>query len=390
MSCRRKIRGCINLDLNIYDTNLNFLGIIENYASLLWVRKYFEAGNFELVAPATEININLLKRCRLIEKPNSVEVGYISSIAIKMDVENGEFITVSGFFLTGLLARHIIYDAAQDDDLITVIDKQMGSLCKNPARIIDNLVIDYSTPINSKFNAGQKYYNLAEYATAICKSELCGLLIKLSHDNVKPYLLLTVHYGVNRSIEQVDNPQAVFSSEFDNLLSSEYQYSEDAAANVVYGYATVEDDVEGVTPEYLLGDGNCGFERMETAVAVSAVTYSYTVDVFQGYNGEGAAIYKEETHKRINQKETIDLLEAECNNNIREINENMTGKVDFAGGYKKDYELGDVVTVHNPKWDILINQRIYEITEFYENGIVSVTPIFGSPLRTIVDFLDTT
>ena len=34
--------------LNVYDRDLNFLGVIDSYSSLRWRRKYFEAGEFEL------------------------------------------------------------------------------------------------------------------------------------------------------------------------------------------------------------------------------------------------------------------------------------------------------------------------------------------------------
>lgn len=377
------------MELSIYDSDLNLVGIVENFSSLIWVRKFFEAGSFELACPAIPENIRLLKKHMLIEKPDSVEVGYISSIDIKSTAESGAVITVSGVFLSGLLSRRIIFDADEVDDLLTVIDKQIGALCKDSARKMDKLLVDKSVLVASEFNSGQRFYNLAEYAKTVCKKELCGLCVSLVHDE-KPYLLLGVKYGTNHSIEQTENPQVVFSPEFDNLLACEYRYSEETAANTVYGYATAADEVIGIRPEYLLGDENTGANRLETVFSVAAKIDTFETCVKIGEDDDGHPVWGYITVRKINQEETLKLLEIESVNKLHEISENMSGDVLFSAEYKSSYDLGDVVTVHDPKWGILLNQRIYEVTEYYENGDFKVNPTFGSPLRTIADFLDTT
>ena len=45
------------MELRIYDAELNKIGIIEEYKSLLWNRKYYEPGCFTLKLPLTERNI---------------------------------------------------------------------------------------------------------------------------------------------------------------------------------------------------------------------------------------------------------------------------------------------------------------------------------------------
>ena len=49
-----------NIELYIYDRDLNFLGVIDTYTSLRWRRKYFEAGEFELHLTASKYNMALL------------------------------------------------------------------------------------------------------------------------------------------------------------------------------------------------------------------------------------------------------------------------------------------------------------------------------------------
>ena len=46
--------------------------------------------------------------------------------------------------------------------------------------------------------------------------------------------------------------------------------------------------------------------------------------------------------------------------------------------YRKDYQLGDIVTIENERWGISINSRIIEVMESEdENGYI-VTPTFGA------------
>ena len=51
--------------------------------------------------------------------------------------------------------------------------------------------------------------------------------------------------------------------------------------------------------------------------------------------------------------------------------------------YLTDWNLGDIVSFE--KWNILLNQRITEVEEIYENGIETVTPVCGTPLPETLD-----
>ena len=72
------------MEVRIYDRDLNFKGVIENHTSLIWTRKYYEPGNFEIHAPITEQNLRLLAKGNIISKRGSSEAGVIE------DIENEE------------------------------------------------------------------------------------------------------------------------------------------------------------------------------------------------------------------------------------------------------------------------------------------------------------
>ena len=56
--------------------------------------------------------------------------------------------------------------------------------------------------------------------------------------------------------------------------------------------------------------------------------------------------------------------------------------------YKKDYDLGDIVTVNKKAWGIEMDKRITEIQEIYENGGFTIVPTFGDPQPETVDLSD--
>lgn len=56
------------MEVRIYDRDLNFKGVIENHTSLIWTRKYYEPGNFEIHAPITEQNLRLLAKGNIISQ----------------------------------------------------------------------------------------------------------------------------------------------------------------------------------------------------------------------------------------------------------------------------------------------------------------------------------
>ena len=93
--------------LYVYDLDFNFIGTIDSFKSLRWTRKYFEAGEFEIVLAADSQNLEMFKKDRLIIRNNYTESGIIETIEYK-DNGTDEDLTVSGRFLSSILERRIV------------------------------------------------------------------------------------------------------------------------------------------------------------------------------------------------------------------------------------------------------------------------------------------
>ena len=80
------------MELEILSQNLKSLGLIDTAKSVIWHRKFFEAGLFEVYIGATEYTINLLQEGNFVIKENSFEAGIITYINI---IDENERLSVS-------------------------------------------------------------------------------------------------------------------------------------------------------------------------------------------------------------------------------------------------------------------------------------------------------
>lgn len=84
------------MEIRFYTRELNFLGIIENQSSLIWNRKFFEPGTFELHCPITDFNRSLIKIGNLVWIRGAVESGIIESIVMEQSKAKKEFVVRVG------------------------------------------------------------------------------------------------------------------------------------------------------------------------------------------------------------------------------------------------------------------------------------------------------
>ena len=95
------------MEVRIYGRDLFRRGQIENQTSLIWTRKFYEPGTFELHAPITDENLSLLQEGNIIGKKGSAEAGIIEDIEKEeSDIKNE--ITVKGRFLSSYMDRRLI------------------------------------------------------------------------------------------------------------------------------------------------------------------------------------------------------------------------------------------------------------------------------------------
>lgn len=343
----------------VLNTNLETVGLVESYKSIIWTNRYFEPGDFELYLPASKAMIDLLK-----ENYYLVREGYednamiISSISIKTDIENGDDMTVTGKCLKSILARRIIWEQTTLNGKVEACIRQLiTSNCIEPKlteRKIDKLELGTAAGLTETIRSQYTGTNLQEAIDEICTTAGYGYDIKL--DLKRKKFIFEMYEGLDRSYRQTKNPYVVFSNEYENLLTTNYNYSKENYRNVAR----------------IAGEGE-GNERKFTTVGTAADLdrYELFVDAKDISSNEGEIITTEYTA----------LLQQRGNEKLAEksYTEQFDGEVATGTTFElnRDYYVGDIVEVIN-EYGIQATPRIIGVIQSEDESGIYTIPIFSS------------
>lgn len=355
------------MELKIFNKDLEFIGIIEGFTSLRWVRRYYRASEFELHCPLTTETINFLKKDNIIYIGNG-EAGYIAERKLDLDSRGKENLVVKGFSLTQYLNRRINWGRLiTTDSAENVMRKLLTNNAIHPTdskRIIPHLALSEIKNLTKRIDYQNSFGNISECLESIAKSVEYGYRINFDIKSKK--MIFEIYEGVNRSINQDVNSRCIFSRDFENIHSQTYVDSNENYRNACLIAGAGEDDARKLTE---ISQTN-GIDR-----------YELFVDARDLSDKDG------EQDIPWNQYEP--LLIQRGNEKLAECTEVTTfeSKVNVRGNltYKTDFDLGDVVTCHDKKWGITIDTRITEVEEVYESNKVEINVTFGNNIPTLID-----
>lgn len=338
------------MEIRLYDREMNFKGAIDNVNSLIWTRRYYTAGEFELHAPLTDRNIRLLNPGNLIAKRNGKEAGIIEDV-LNSDGNSGMEIVRKGRFLEAYMDRRLIKSTVNFYGKTEIAMRQLLEGVEPIPRVELGAIGGYSETV--RFQVTMK--NLLVYQEKLARSAALGF--RLRPDFKQKKIFFEVYQGINRGYGQKEARRVVFSERYDNLDNAQYTYNDQKLKTK----AIVGGQGEGAERIYVeVGDG-AGLDLREIFVDAKDIQKEEMTD--------------DEYREALIQKGKEALAE-------NQINEAMECEVgaDINFHYKKDYDLGDIVSVNKIKWGIKMDQRITEIQEVYENGGMIVVPTIGNPL----------
>lgn len=347
------------MDIYVLDSEYNKLGIIDYCESVIWTSRYCDAGDFELYLPVTPDAIDLLKIDRALvraDKPDSVMI--ISTIRISTDEESGDHITVSGKSAEGLIGRRIVWNQTNLSGTIPDCVKQLlNENLINPSyasRKINAIQMGDCCPCKIFLTKQITGDNLLGSIKEILDTYNFGF--KLVFDG--KMFSFCIYTGADKSLNQTANPHVIFSTEYDNLLTSEYNADVSEYKNV----ALVAGEGEGVQRKrYAVGQVS-GLNRRETFVDardISSEVDDGTLPLDQ-YNQLLIARGTEALNEAITTQSFAGTIEPTVNYT-----------------YGVDYGLGDIVQIVN-EYGISSPARIIEIIESWDENGYSCVPTFDS------------
>lgn len=344
------------MELKIMDSNEQLIGIIDEYKSLIWTRRYYECGDFELYCKATDETLALLRTGNFVARDDDEQICIIEKIQVTTDVEEGNYITASGRCMKSILDRRIVWYQttlyARIETFIQMILNDNVISPDNADRKIPNFTFENTGTLTDFVEMQMDGDTIYEVIVSVCKQFKYGFEIELKNGN----FTLKLYKGTDRSYNQIENPYVVFSTDFDNLTQSTYIFNNADYKNV----ALVKGEGSGTARgNYTVGSAS-GLDRRETFTDAQTIS------------SNGGAIVSGSYYQ---------LLSAAGNRELSSMRglENFEGTIIETGQYtyKKDYFCGDVVQIKN-EYGIEAQARIIEIIESDSDTGYSLIPTFST------------
>lgn len=348
------------MDLYILNTDFEVIGVMDDASSVIWNSRYWSSGDFEIYIRANKDIIDLLQPDYYVTRLDSDEVGMIMNRTIKTNSEDGNYLTVTGDFLDGILKRRISWNQSTISGNVEECIRQL--IVENiidpvdPARRIDNFLLAEKvgfTETLKDFDIQSTGDDLSDVIANICQTYKIGYKVTLTPENK---FLFTLYRGIDRGYGQTENDYVVFSPEFDNLISSEYTYNREEYRNA----AVVVGEGEGTSQRRVSIGTTTGLNRFETRIDGSSVSS----------NGE---IITQATYDKMLTEYGQEQLD-----NLK-IKEGISGEVENNVTYvaNEDYFLGDVVSTAN-EYGFVSDTRVIEMLESEDENGYKILPTFDT------------
>lgn len=334
--------------LFFFDKELNLLGIVDYFISLRWRRKYFEAGEFEIVLPVNDYMMQFIDTDVLVLRNNYTEAGIIETIEFSDNGTNEE-VTISGRFLSSLLSRRIVRNKINFSGNTI---EGMNTIVNAMTPLTTQWETETVTMSSPSVDFQVTYKNVYDYLKKLSEYSNIGFRVVPNVDS-KVYMF-EVWKGVDRTSEQNENEEYSFSDDNYNIEQGKLVMSEKTKASYVLVGGEGEDSSRVLVT---VDDGATGFDRYE--------------------------IFSDQKNIR---KEN--LSDSAYKNKLTQVGEGLLSDGTFQlevtalvqQDYKVKWNLGDIVNIKKEKWGVYTTYRIIEVEETIEDGKKTIYPTFGSPL----------
>lgn len=227
----------MDLKMEVYTPALELAGLLEVHRSIIWEEKAFSSGSFSVESLITDQSRTLLVPENIIWIAGDT-AGVIEYVQQQAG-QDGPYITVKGCDLTGLLARRILWGMYDLSGKVPdIMYRLVDDCCINPtrgdteARKIPGLVLaehgsfDWLPAIRAQKTGGALLEALEQLGEAYSVS------FGVRFNPQVPRMEFWARPGVNRSVRQTVNEPVFYSTELDDVLSSEYAYNAQDYRNV--------------------------------------------------------------------------------------------------------------------------------------------------------------
>lgn len=357
----------------VYQPDGTPLGIVERYQSMQWTRRLYEPGEFEMELPATPEHIDLLRDGRLIIRDRADgDAGIIERIELEREPE-GAMMTVSGRMLASALERRVVLqEEALHGAAETVMLQLISDNCihVDAQRQIPRMSIP-ATQGRGEVIDEQKAHgkSLLKVIESISEEQALGFRIRF------PSWEVEIVRGEDRSVDQTQNPWVILSVESETLVTASYAHDSAKSYNVATVYMNLSSvrvgDMQLESFTRVVGEAS-GLERREVYINASPKDAVVTVEAGDPDQGGGTITTTDYAAGALNVGR-----QALARNSAEDVIDGQTSVSD-ALRLRRDYDLGDIVTVESREWGIRQSARITETVEIYDREGERAEVAFGN------------
>ena len=328
------------MDIMVLDKNFNILGVLDNYDSIVWNRKYYETGSFTIQTAKFDFT-----GAKYIWSKDLDETGIVQTIDRKTNTSTSTI--VSGKFLEETLENLCIHTTEQYTGYGVNIVKTIM------AKYYPDITIAETTLTGNYISTSFTGETIGEAIRKILEPN--EMSFKLTLDYQTNGITFTVYQGTDRTQSQDVNAWAVFGTDNETILSNEYKYDDSTYKN----YAVVAGEGEGAERTIVIVDN-----RTDTTEEIK--------ELYVDANDLTSADITQEVYLENLKQRGLEKLQ----------DYKLIQKVDFSVDttsvleYHTNYDLGDKVTYKETNG--YLENRITEITYSIEGGNTIIDVTFGN------------
>ena len=339
--------------IRFFNKDLDFIGEVDDFTSFIYERKWFTYSNFQLVVENFDKD--------LFQEGNYIVVNndpYRSGQITKVNITD-DTVTIKGFGIGFWFTDRITYPTINKNtfSMSDYAENIMYELIKFNAidsnitnRNFQNLIVNSTQGRGEKIAFETRYKVLSDELETIAKTSRLGWNIKFDYKN-KRFVFESL-VGIDRTVNQADVPPMIFSRRYDNVLELEYTKDVSEYKNC----AIVAGQGEGANREIVIVNDNLsGQDRKELFVDAR--------DIEDGPN------LADRGKSKLAENTIIESFEATIDTE----------------SYRVEWDLGDFVTILDDEIGVISDTQIVEVVEIYEDGILSVEPVFGESISQFGD-----
>lgn len=360
--------------LEVRDTSLKLIGIIDTAKSIIWEAEYYGSGAFEVYTPITDQTRELLQIGYYITRRNEKNAAIIESVDYNDSAQDGAVIIARGRMAKSILDRRLVYQLNGNQinpvrisgNLATAVQgvvrthagtdagsvRNMGVVIGSNGGITKTITAD--TELGEESTRQSSYKELLLFTDSVLHEYECGSLMRIDNQQ----LIYDLYEGADRSVgNTAGNTPLIFSQDFENLLTAEYIVDTTALKN--FG---------------LIGGEGEGLARFFTTYQQTEATGLARREVFVDASSIPRKYQDGETEKEYTPAQYTTMLVGQAQTDLKELvtTETFTGEINLTRSpyrYGVDFWLGDLVTIQDNRLGLYITVRILKATEAQdENG----------------------